>query len=65
MDDNEVYAFLGIIREEMEDLLRETFYMKDTIHKFEAQVKEYKDLNAILQNLIEQFIKLKSEGKIS
>jgi cell division initiation protein len=51
-DVEEVYAFLEIIREEMEDLLRENASLKENIHRLESQIKEYKDMETTLRETL-------------
>ena len=43
-DVEEVYAFLEVIREEMEDLLRENASLKESLQRIENQNKEYRDM---------------------
>jgi cell division initiation protein len=51
-DVEEVYAFLEIIREEMEDILRENASLKETISRLENQVKEYRDMETTLRETL-------------
>lgn len=51
-DDEEVYAFLEVIREEMEDLLRENASLKENVIRLENQIKEYKDIEAALRETL-------------
>ncbi|MBE0425322.1 MAG: DivIVA domain-containing protein [Nitrospirae bacterium] len=51
-DVEEVYAFLEIIREEMEDLLRENATLKESIQRLENQVKEYRDMETTLRETL-------------
>ncbi len=51
-DVEEVYAFLEIIREEMEDLLRENATLKETIQRLESQVREYRDMETTLRETL-------------
>jgi cell division initiation protein len=51
-DDEEVYAFLEIIREEMEDLLRENASLKENSIRLENQIKEYKDMETTLRETL-------------
>ena len=51
-DDEEVYAFLELIREEMEDLLRENASLKENVIRFENQIKEYKDMETTLRETL-------------
>ena len=43
-DVEEVYAFLEVIREEMEELLRENANLKENVQRTEVQIKEFKDM---------------------
>ncbi|NWF76734.1 MAG: DivIVA domain-containing protein [Nitrospirae bacterium] len=51
-DVEEVYAFLEIIREEMEDILRENASLKESISRLENQVKEYRDMETTLRETL-------------
>jgi len=51
-DDEEVYAFLEVIREEMEDLLRENASLKETVIRLENQLKDYKDMETTLRETL-------------
>mgnify|MGYP001082690169 CR=1 FL=1 len=51
-DDEEVYAFLEIIREEMEDLLRENASLKENSIRLENQIKEHKDMETTLRETL-------------
>jgi cell division initiation protein len=51
-DDEEVYAFLEIIREEMEDLLRENASLRESVIRLENQIKEYKDMETTLRETL-------------
>jgi cell division initiation protein len=51
-DVEEVYAFLEIIREEMEELLRENANLKENIQRAENQIKEYKDMETTLRETL-------------
>lgn len=48
----EVYAFLEVVREEMEELLRENAFMKENIHRVEGQLKEYKEMETTLRETL-------------
>jgi len=61
-DVEEVYAFMEVIREEMEDLLRENASLKEAVQRAEAQIKEFKDMESTLretlmtaQNMVEDY----------
>ncbi len=51
-DVEEVYAFLEIIREEMEDLLRDNANLKENIQRLETQIKDYKDMETTLRETL-------------
>ena len=51
-DVEEVYAFLEVIREEMEDLLRENANLKESIQRLDNQMKEYRDMETILRETL-------------
>ncbi len=51
-DVEEVYAFLEVIREEMEDLLRENASLKEQIHRAEQQLQEYRDMENTLRETL-------------
>jgi cell division initiation protein len=51
-DVEEVYAFLEVIREEMEDLLRENANLKETVQRLEGQIKDYKDMETTLRETL-------------
>lgn len=51
-DVEEVYAFLEVIREEMEDLLRENASLKEQLYRAENQIKEYRDMETTLRETL-------------
>ena len=51
-DVEEVYAFLEIIREEMEDLLRENANLRENIQRLDNQLKEYRDMETTLRETL-------------
>ena len=51
-DVEEVYAFLEVIREEMEDLLRDNAAMKETVQRLEDQSKEHKNMETTLRETL-------------
>lgn len=51
-DVEEVYSFLEIIREEMEDLLRENASLKENIQRLESQLKDYRDMETTLRQTL-------------
>ncbi len=51
-DMEEVLAFLEVIREEMEDLLRENASLKEQLHRAEAQLEEYREMEQTLRETL-------------
>ena len=51
-DEEEVYAFLELIREEMEELLRENASLKESVQRSETHIKEYKDMETTLRETL-------------
>jgi len=51
-DMEEVYGFLEIVREEMEDLLRENSNLKENIQRAESQIREYRDMETTLRETL-------------
>lgn len=51
-DVEEVYAFLEVIREEMEDLLRENASLKEQAHKTEAQIQDFRNMEDTLRETL-------------
>jgi cell division initiation protein len=52
-DVDEVYAFLEVVREEMEDLLRENALLKEQFQRAENQIMEYRNMeNTLRETLI-------------
>ncbi len=51
-DVEEVYAFLEVVREEMEDLLRENASLKEQVQRSESQIKEYRDMETTLRETL-------------
>ncbi len=51
-DVEEVYAFLEVIREEMEELLRENASLKESVQRAESHVREYKDMETTLRETL-------------
>jgi cell division initiation protein len=51
-DVEEVYAFLEVIREEMEELLRENASLKENVQRSESQIKGYRDMEATLRETL-------------
>lgn len=51
-DTEEVYAFLELVREEMEELLREKAAQSESIARLENQLKDYKDMETALRETL-------------
>lgn len=51
-DVEEVYAFLEVVREEMEDLLRENASLKENVQRLEDQLKEFRDMETTLKETL-------------
>ncbi|MFI5293503.1 MAG: DivIVA domain-containing protein [Thermodesulfovibrionales bacterium] len=51
-DVEEVYAFLEVIREEMEELLRENASLKENVQRAANHIKEYKDMETTLRETL-------------
>lgn len=51
-DVEEVLAFLEVIRDEMEDLLRENATLKESVSRIESQIKEYRNMESTLRETL-------------
>jgi cell division initiation protein len=51
-DMEEVYAFLEVVREEMEEILRENASLKETIRRTESQVSEFRDMESTMRETL-------------
>lgn len=51
-DMEEVDSFLELIREEMEELLRENANLREEARRYERQLKEYKNIEATLKDTL-------------
>src|SRR3990167_8569652 len=51
-DVEEVYAFLEVVMEEMEDILRENVSLKEQVHRAEAQITGYRDMESTLRETL-------------
>ena len=49
---DEVYAFLELVREEMEELLRENSSLKETTSRLDSQLKDYKNMESSLKDTL-------------
>ncbi|NOZ68777.1 MAG: DivIVA domain-containing protein [Deferribacteres bacterium] len=62
-DMEEVDSFLELIREEMEELLRENANLREEARRFEKQLKEYKNLETTLKDTLVSTQKMVEEYK--
>lgn len=51
-DVEEVYAFLEVVREEMEELTRDNSVLKENLFRMENQLKEFKDMESTLRETL-------------
>src|SRR4030066_2494416 len=51
-EEEEVDSFLELIREEMEELLRENANLREESRRFEKQLKEYKNIETTLKDTL-------------
>jgi cell division initiation protein len=51
-DMEEVYAFLEVVREEMEELIRDNAFLKESIARLEEQVKENRNIEGSLRETL-------------
>jgi cell division initiation protein len=51
-DVDEVYSFLELIREELEELLRENASLKEQLSRADAQLQEYKNMEITLRETL-------------
>ncbi len=51
-DVEEVYAFMEVIREEMEELLRENASLKEGAQRSDNQIREYRDMESTLRETL-------------
>jgi len=64
-DVEEVYAFLEVIREEMEELLRENANLKENVQRADVQVREFKDMETTLRETLMTAQQMVEEYKIN
>lgn len=62
-DMEEVDSFLELIREEMEELLRENANLREEARRFEKQLKEYKNMEVTLRDTLVKTQELVEEYK--
>lgn len=51
-DMEEVDSFLELVREEMEELLRENANLREEVRRYEKQLKEYKNIETTLRDTL-------------
>jgi len=51
-DMEEVYAFLEVVREEMEDLIRQNTSLKEKVHRLESQLQDYRNMESTLRETL-------------
>jgi cell division initiation protein len=51
-DVDEVYSFLELLREEMEEILRENASLKESLSRADSQLQEYNNMNATLRETL-------------
>ncbi|MEW6738365.1 MAG: DivIVA domain-containing protein [Nitrospirota bacterium] len=51
-DVDEVYSFLELIREELEELLRENSSLKEQLNRADSQLQEYKNMEVTLRETL-------------
>ncbi|WP_333653494.1 DivIVA domain-containing protein [Dissulfurispira sp.] len=51
-DVDEVYSFLELIREELEELLRENASLKEQLNRADSQLQEYKNMEVTLRETL-------------
>jgi cell division initiation protein len=64
-DVEEVYAFLEVIREEMEELLRDNANLKENVQRYENQIREYKDMETTLRETLMTAQQMVEEYKVN
>jgi cell division initiation protein len=64
-DMEEVDSFLELIREEMEELLRENANLREEARRFEKQLKDYKNIEHTLRDTLINTQQMSEEYKIT
>lgn len=64
-DMEEVDSFLELIREEMEELLRENSNLREESRRFEKQLKEYKNIETTLRDTLVKTQEIVEEYKVT
>jgi cell division initiation protein len=64
-DEEEVDAFLELVREEMEELLRDNASLREESKKFEKQLKEYKSMESTMRETLMATQQMVEEYKVN
>jgi cell division initiation protein len=64
-DEEEVDSFLELVREEMEELLRENASLREEVKRLEKQLKDYKNIETTLRDTLIATQQMVEEYKIS
>jgi len=51
-EQEEVYSFLELVREEMEELLRENASLKEQLSRADSQLQEFNNMNSTLRDTL-------------
>lgn len=51
-EQEEVYSFLELVREEMEELMRENASLKEQLSRADSQLQEYNNMNSTLRDTL-------------
>ena len=62
-DTEEVTAFLDVVREEMEIIIRENSSLKEDMRRIEMKIKEYRDLEETMKTVLINAQKMVDEHK--
>jgi len=64
-DMEEVFAFLEVVKDEMEELLRENASLKEQLHRSENQVREFRDMENTLRETLMTAQQMMEDYKIN
>lgn len=62
-DAEEVNAFLDVVREEMENIIRENSSLKEDVRRMELKLKEYRDMEETMKTVLISAQKMVDEHK--
>lgn len=65
LDADEVASFLEVVREQLEDLVRENYAMKDQIRQMENKLKEYRDIEETMKGVLVSTQQMVHEHKVN